>query len=122
MKFLGTIPQNELIRTLQKSQVFCLASSVEGFGIVVIEALAAGTPFVHSDLTVTREITHNGLGGLFFPVGEVDVLAKQLIRLLTDEKLYRQKQMEGQQLIKQYAWARVAKRTEMIYTKIYEQN
>ena len=59
-----------------EAQVYVLSSRWEGFGLVLVEAMAHGLPVVSSDLPTSREIM--GDFGLYFPVGDVGSLARQL--------------------------------------------
>lgn len=58
------------------AQVYVLSSRWEGFGLVLVEAMAHGLPVVSSDLPTSREIM--GDYGLYFPVGDVEAMARQL--------------------------------------------
>jgi glycosyltransferase involved in cell wall biosynthesis len=68
----GNIPE-----TMQQYDYFIQASSHEGFGLSVIEAMAAGVPVIVSDIPVFREIT-NGLAN-FFPLNDAEKAAQLLI-------------------------------------------
>lgn len=114
-RFLSNLPRKELINFYFKSSIFCLPSSVEGFGISVVEAAAAGTPYVVSDIPVFKEVTKNGQGGLLFKLGDVKDLAVNLEKLLTDKNLYKKKQTEGQKLAAGYHWEDIALQTESVY-------
>ena len=61
-----------------RAQVYVLSSRWEGFGLVLVEAMAHGLPVVSSDLPTSREIM--GDFGLYFPVGDVEAMAVQLER------------------------------------------
>ena len=65
INFVGKISNaSDLIKVLKSSHVFALPSIAEGFGIVIIEAVAAGIPYVASDIPPIREVTNGGIGGL----------------------------------------------------------
>lgn len=115
--FLGFIPEHErVINILKKSHIFCLPSLVEGFGIVTIEALAAGVPYVNSNISVTREITQGGKGGLLFEPTNYEDLAKKVIQLLSDDGLYQEKKREGGFLVERYDWGNIVSKLENIYS------
>ena len=115
--FFSNLPRKEVIRLLMLSKIFCLPSEVEGFGIAVIEALAAQTPYVISDIDVFKEVTKNGRGGLMFELENPTDLAQKIERLLEDKNLYLQKVNEGQRLINNYNWSKIADLTEQVYLK-----
>jgi len=118
VKFLSNLSRGQLIRQLVTSTIFCQPSRVEGFGISVVEAAAAGTPYVVSDIPVFREITKNGQGGIFFRQEDILDLASKIKKLLTDLSLYRKKVKEGVSLAKIYQWQSLAKKTEMVYLSL----
>ena len=111
----SNLPRQELLVTLKSAHVFCLPSVIEGFGLVTLEAMAAGIPYVNADIDTNREITHHGLGGLLFTRQAPQNLAKKLLSLLTDKKLYDQKVDEGKQLLKNYSWQKSASQTINVY-------
>jgi glycosyltransferase involved in cell wall biosynthesis len=59
VEFHGRLPDQTVVELLQQSRVFCLASSDEPFGLVVVESLACGTPVVAMDSGGPREILSN---------------------------------------------------------------
>lgn len=59
----------------------------EGFGIVLAEAMAAGTPIVATDIGPCREVLDDGAAGLLVPAGDVEALANGLSRLFGDDGL-----------------------------------
>ena len=85
--FLGKIEnRKEMIKVLKKSHVFALPSVVEGFGMVIIEAMACGLPYVVSDIPPLREITINGTGGYLSIPNNVEDLSKKITKALNSRK------------------------------------
>jgi len=79
VKFVGSLEKHrDVLAYMKGADVFCLPSSVEGFGIVTLEAMACGTPYISSDIPPTREITNGGEGGILYPVGDSASLAMHL--------------------------------------------
>ena len=117
VRFLGTLPHDETMTILKRCHLLAMPSVVEGFGLVTVEAMACGVPFVNSRIPATVEITKNGLGGLLFSPEDVNDLEEKIRELLTNKALYQQKQKEGLKLAKQYDWAIIAKQTEEVYRK-----
>lgn len=117
IRLLGNLPYSETIKTLKRSHLFCLPSIIEGFGIVTVEAMAAGVPYVNSRIAATLEITENGKGGLLFEPQNPRDLASKLRTLLSDRKIYEKKQQEGLKLAKRFDWAIIARKTEAVYKK-----
>lgn len=116
--FLGNLPHQKILQKMAAAKIFVLASAVEGFGIVTLEAMAAGTPFVNSDIPVHREIATASGGGLLFRSGSAKDLAKQLEKLLTDQNLYEQLVSSGRKFAKKYSLGHQAKETVKVYESL----
>ena len=83
VRFLGT--RSDATALIGTADLFCLSTTRdEGFGIVLVEALAAGIPIVASDVPACREVLKDGLFGVLVPAGEADTLAFELRKSLTD--------------------------------------
>lgn len=88
--FLGYLPNEKALEIIGQSQIFCLPSSVEGFGIVTLEAAGMGVPFINSDIPVHKEILRASDGGLVFKVHDHMDLADKIESLVKNSKKYRE--------------------------------
>jgi glycosyltransferase involved in cell wall biosynthesis len=79
VQWLSRISDAELAELYGSSDIFLLPSLVEGFGLVLLEALACGTPFVSTTNTGAVDILKKGNVGLLAKVGDVDDLADKLL-------------------------------------------
>ena len=119
IKFLGYVPSfEETIKLRKSSHIFVTPSTLEGFGISILEAMASKIPYICSDLEVFKEITENGKGGLFFKKNNFNNLAKKILLLLKDKELYKKKIIEAQNYVKKYDWKEIAKKVEKIWYKL----
>ncbi len=90
VKFLAPQPDAELAAWYRAADVFCLPSVArsEAFGLVQIEAHAAGTPVISTDLPTGVPFANlDGVTGLTVPAGDPVALAEALERLLSDDEL-----------------------------------
>ncbi|HIK56795.1 MAG TPA: glycosyltransferase [Synechococcales cyanobacterium M55_K2018_004] len=79
------------------ADVFVLSSLYEGFGNVVVEAMACGTPVVATDCPYgPGEIIEDGVSGLLVPPANADALAQSILRVLTDPGLQQDLSRNGQ--------------------------
>lgn len=83
-------PINDVKKEYLDSSVFVLPSRYEGFGLVLIEAMACGVPVVSFDCeNGPRSIITNGEDGFLIPTFDIDAFADKLLLLMRDENLRR---------------------------------
>lgn len=88
IEWLGRVTDEEKIARLRGADVFCAPALMgESFGVVLLEAMAAGTAVVASDLDGYRNVATHGVDALLAPVGDAAGLAEQLgVALGNDER------------------------------------
>ena len=88
VEWLGRISDEELAQRLRTAAVFCAPSlHGESFGVVLLEAMAAGTPVVASDIAGYRDVARDGREAVLVPGGDVGALTEGLRRVLDDPTL-----------------------------------
>ncbi|MEM0358648.1 MAG: glycosyltransferase family 4 protein [Candidatus Hadarchaeales archaeon] len=113
--FLGFLKTHEkVMEVLKSSHVFCLASTVEGFGIVLLEAMAAGVPFVATKIEPLLEAS-GGKGGLFFGPGDIRDMTRKILAVLTDNNLRKKLVEEGEKWVENFRWEKIGKRVLEVY-------
>jgi phosphatidylinositol alpha-mannosyltransferase len=106
--FIGYVPDAELARYYQTSHVFCAPSiGFESFGMVLLEAMAARTPIVASDIEGYRAVVSHQVDGLLTPPKDPLALAEALIYLLQYPDLRQTMGAHGQAKASRYTWERV---------------
>jgi glycosyltransferase involved in cell wall biosynthesis len=82
---LEHVPFGRLVEEYRNADLFCLPSLQEGFGIVFVEAMAAGLPIVACRVAAVPEVVPDGECGMLVPPRDEPALAIALERLLSDE-------------------------------------
>jgi glycosyltransferase-like protein len=115
---LGTVTEADLGGWYRAADAFAFPSVKEGFGLVVLEALAAGLPVVASDIPVFAEYLEDGRSALLVPPGDAGALAGALGRLAGDERLRRELAAGGRPLVDRFTWAASAAAHREIYAQV----
>jgi len=102
-------PVNDVREEYRKSSIFVLSSRFEGFGLVLIEAMASGLPVVTFNCkSGPDEIVTHGKDGLLVPSGQVHALAESLKSLMGDEERRRLMSNNAVVSAKRYEMSRIA--------------
>lgn len=86
--FLGK--QEDVAQVISLADVLLLPSEKESFGLVALEAMACGVPTIGSNAGGIPELVTHGETGFLSPIGDVESMAENAIRLLQDERLHEQ--------------------------------
>jgi len=117
VEWLGRISDEELARRLRTAAVFCAPSlHGESFGVVLLEAMAAGTPVVASDIAGYRDVARDGREAVLVPPGDVAALTGALGRVLDDPTLAARLVDAGASRAANFSMDRLAAR----YADLYE--
>lgn len=101
---------------MRETAVFAHPSRWEGFGLVLLEAMADRLPIVATRVSAIPEIVEDGVTGLLVPVNDETALANALVRLLADATLAQRMGRAGRErLEREFSLARMARETEEIY-------
>ncbi len=82
LHFLGTISEQQKLALLRASDVLPFPSRYEGFGLPILEGLAAETPVISSNIPVINELIEDGVNGLLIPYDDVGALEQAMLRVL----------------------------------------
>jgi phosphatidylinositol alpha-mannosyltransferase len=114
--FLGHVHSSELPRWYATGDIFCSpATGNESFGIVLVEAMAAGRALVCSDIPGYRTVVTPGENAACFRPGDVRALARTLANLVDDPERRGRLAEAGRQRALDFAWPRVVDRIEAVY-------
>ena len=116
VEFLGRVGDTEKAQLFKSATVFASpATGGESFGIVLLEAMAAGTPIVCSDIHGYKGVVRRGREGLLVPPHEPHELAIAIDRLLRDPELARQMGEAGRARAEDFSWPRVTAKVDDYY-------
>jgi phosphatidylinositol alpha-mannosyltransferase len=118
VRALGRVDETRLREELASADVVCAPSlRGESFGLVLVEAMAAGAPVVASRITGYEEVVPDE-AGVLVPPGDADALAEALRRLLADDDLRRRLGNAGGDASRRYDWSNVAARVSAVYERV----
>jgi glycosyltransferase involved in cell wall biosynthesis len=109
VELTGWIPRADLLRLYAQAQAFVYPSTFEGFGMPVLEAMAAGIPVACADIPPLREVA--GEAALFFDPLSEDAIAAALDRIVSDTELRAQLARKGPDRARTFTWERAARDT-----------
>jgi glycosyltransferase involved in cell wall biosynthesis len=106
VRVLGRLPDSDLAAVLRRAAVLAAPSLAEGFGLPVLEAMAAGVPVVHSDAPALVEVA--GGAGRCVPRGDAKALAAALRDVLFSPTLASSLAAAGRSRSADFSWKRAA--------------
>lgn len=119
LRFLGQVDDAEKASALRSADVYCAPNTGgESFGIVLVEAMAAGTPVVASDLDAFRRVLQDGKAGRLVPVEDSEALAAGLISVLCDDGLRARYVRAAAAAVRRYDWTVVADEIMRVYETV----
>ncbi|GEA13873.1 glycosyl transferase family 1 [Moorella sp. E308F] len=120
--FAGYIDDHTRNQLYRAARVAVFPSLYEPFGIVALEAMAAGTPVVASETGGLTEIITHGVDGMRAFPGNAVSLADNILAVLRDDALAERLRTNGHRLVKDvYDWENIARRTVDVYQEVYSQ-
>ena len=117
VEFLGF--QINPYKFMSKADVFVLSSLYEGFGNVIVEAMACGTPVVSTDCkSGPNEIIEDGKNGLLVPVQNPKALAEAILKLLNSKELREKFSEAGKKHAEDFTIERKTKEYEKLFEDV----
>ena len=116
VELVGKVSDEDLPRYYASADIFCSpATGAESFGIVLLEAMAAGKPVVASNIEGYSGIISHGEQGLLVTRKNTEELAQSLSLLIQNPDLARRMGAKGNQMVQKYRWAEIASQVEDYY-------
>ena len=116
IKALGYIPDADLRTLYVGAKMFVLPSLVEGFGLIGLEAQAAGAPVGASDIPVLREVL--GEGAIFFDPSSVEDIAGKINQALSSQGFLDELSQKGKANARKFDWRETARETLEVYKEV----
>ncbi|AQX55564.1 glycosyltransferase family 4 protein [Priestia flexa] len=114
--FTGFVSDDTLKLLYEKASVFVFPSLFEGFGIPLLEAMAAKTPIVASNTSSIPEVC--GDAAILIPPLNDQLLAESILRILNDNSLRNELVLKGEAQMKKFEWSESAKVIDIMMNKV----
>jgi glycosyltransferase involved in cell wall biosynthesis len=106
VRWLGYVTESDLVALYTGAELFLLASTLEGFGLPLLEAMACGTPVIASDVAALREV--GGDVPIFVPATDEAAFARAIQNALADKSWMAAAREAGRARAGQFSWTRTA--------------
>jgi len=116
--YLGFVPDEDLVAIYNLASVYCQPSFYEGFGLPLLEAMAAGCPVVASKIQALVEIAEDA--ALFADPKDPKDMAKKITEILKNAKAREQLVKKGEKRVKNFSWTKTTKKTLRVYEQILQ--
>ncbi len=112
-------PTNQIGREYAQSSLIVMTSNYEGFGMVLVEAMACGVPAVAFDCKCgPRDIISDGENGLLVSNGDIPGLAEAMMKLMGDYELRRRMSVKARQVVDTYSEKAVMDKWVRLFTSL----
>ena len=112
-------PVEDVVKVYQDSSIFVLSSRFEGFGLVLVEAMACGLPVVSFDCPAgPDEIITDGVDGLLVSFGDVHALAEKLMSLMSDKDQRKRLGQQARQTAQRYDMEALANQWAALFDRV----
>lgn len=119
LRFLGQVDDAQKASAMRSADVYCAPhTGGESFGIVLVEAMAAGTSVVASDLDAFRRVLVDGVAGCLVPVDDASALADGLIEMLENDAERERYIAAATEAVQRYDWSVVARQIMRVYETV----
>ena len=116
IRFAGHLDHDALLHALHDADAVVLPSHYEPFGIVALEAAAAGAPLVTSNVGGLGEAVIDGETGMSFAPRDIDALADAVRKTLDDPTATQRRAIAARQrLTSDFDWGTIARETAQVY-------
>ncbi len=116
---IGFVPREKLVKYYKVSDVFLHAAyGGESFGIVLLEAMAAGLPIVSTHGDGLKHVLGNSGAGICIDYPSPKIIARALIKVLLSKELREKMRNNALRFVKKYSWSNIIKDIVSIYREV----
>jgi glycosyltransferase involved in cell wall biosynthesis len=116
----GYFDKNKLA-AFKETDIFCMPSRSDAFGIAFLEAWAAGKPVIGANIGATPEVIQNSIDGYLVDFDNPLDIANKILKLLKNKRLIKNFGTVGRFKVSQnYTWDAIAKKTDVLYQNLIE--
>lgn len=116
------LPPQALVDLYNMADCFVFPSLIETFGIVLVEAMAAGLPVITTDAPGCRDIIRRGRDGLLVKPDDTQSMAEAMYKVLTDLECRERLKQKSQTRAQDFSWDVVVERYIVIYAQLLSDN
>lgn len=113
-----SVSEEELLKLYSTASAFLLPTRMEGWGLSIMEAMAAGCPVVTTPVGGITELVRAGENGLLVSVGDVEGFAEAVEHLISDKAMRERICAAAKETVKRYSWDASAEKTIDVYNRI----
>jgi D-inositol-3-phosphate glycosyltransferase len=119
VNFVGQRNQHELAYFYNAAEVVVMPSHYESFGMAAAEAMACGIPVITTNASGISNLIDDRRSALITSVNNPLLLASQIKKLLSDEKLYQEIQKNNLENVNDLSWENTVKQIETVYKRYF---
>jgi len=118
VELVGYVPDEELPGLYARADVFVMPSLEEGFGMAVVEAMAAGTPVIGSRVGAIPRLLGDDECGFVVDAGDVEAVADRISRLLNSSAARTVRSDRATRRAREFSWPGITDQFTAIYTEV----
>jgi alpha-maltose-1-phosphate synthase len=103
-RWIPTLPHHDVLREMQQHDVLALPSLFEGFGLVILEAMAQGLVVIATPHTAAPDLIDDDIDGFIVPIRSAAAIAEKLQLLLHDSEQLREMKMAARRKAQTFRW------------------
>ena len=116
IKFLGFVDEKNLKKLFIECDIYVSSSRLEGFGLTIVEAMAAGKPIIATKAGAIPELINNNENGFLVNIDDSDAMAKSILELLKNKELAEKIGKNNfKNVIENFSWIKNVIELEQVY-------